>query len=136
MTEISPQMVRRFVIKTDQNFGGCGGSLRTMAACAVNPYRRDGNGIRFVDVTDPDNIGDVVDVPFATDGSQGSSMYAQFQDFYAFSGGSKVDMHNIPAEERMVGIFDKRVAHVDGIVLVDDGSTLDTRNISCLSAIC
>ena len=54
----------------------------------VFPYRTGGNGIRVVDVTDPNNMEFLADVPLPG----ASCMYAQFQDNYLFTGSHKVDM--------------------------------------------
>lgn len=54
----------------------------------VFPYRTGGNGMRVVDATDPANLRFVADTPLP--GVE--SMYAQFQDEYAFLGSYKVDM--------------------------------------------
>jgi DNA-binding beta-propeller fold protein YncE len=54
----------------------------------VFPYQTGGNGFRVVDATDPSNLTFVTDRPLSGD----ESMYAQFQDDYAFMGSHKVDM--------------------------------------------
>ncbi len=66
---------------------------------AVFPYQTEGNGFRVVDLTDP------TDLRFVTDRALpgAASMYAQFQDEFAFMGGHKVDMRTFQS-----------VLHLDG----------------------
>lgn len=54
----------------------------------VFPYQTGGNGFRVVDATDPTNLRFIADRPL----SGVESMYAQFQDEFAFMGSHKVDM--------------------------------------------
>ncbi|MGV3756904.1 MAG: Ig-like domain-containing protein, partial [Verrucomicrobiota bacterium] len=57
----------------------------------VFPYRENGRGMRVVDVTNPEDIRFLADVPLPGD----EPMYAQFQDEYAFIGSHKVDMRSM-----------------------------------------
>lgn len=57
----------------------------------VFPYRTAGNGVRVADVTDPSDMKFIADFPIQ---STDESMYAQFQDHFAFISGSKIDMRN------------------------------------------
>ena len=80
----------------------------------VFPYRRVGNGIRVVDVTDPTDIRLIADRSLP--GTE--AMYAQFQDHYAFVGDHKVDMRTFES-----------VLFLDGANAVrpnDGGTGIDT----------
>jgi cytochrome c peroxidase len=57
----------------------------------VFPYRENGRGMRVVDVTNPEDIRFLADVPLPGD----EPMYAQFQGEYAFIGSHKVSMRTL-----------------------------------------
>jgi hypothetical protein len=63
----------------------------------VFPYQEPSQGMRVVDITDPENLRFVTDVPLP--GAE--TMYVQFQDEYAFLGSHKVDMRTFRSVLRL-----------------------------------
>ncbi|CAM2010779.1 immunoglobulin domain-containing protein [Acanthopleuribacter pedis] len=80
-------------LATQGGFGGYWAELYGLDGrlYAVNSYRIGGQGLRVVDVTDPTNPGNLIDIAFDADVM---SMYPHFQDNHIFSGSSKVDMRS------------------------------------------
>ena len=92
---------------------------------AIAPYRTDGNGLRIVDITDPDEIGEIIDIEIKDEGERASSMYCQFQDHYAFTGGAKIDVRP-GVWKQVLQLKTKTVEHVDGPRIVNTGKGIDT----------
>lgn len=85
-------------LQTVGGFGGYWGELwgGDGQLLAVNSYRTGGNGLRVIDVTTPSTPGNMVDIAFTEYNS--ASMYPQFQDHFAFSGSSKVNMRTLEVD--------------------------------------
>ena len=106
-------------LHTIGGFGGYWGELYGLDGrlYAVNSYRIGGQGLRVVDVTDPTNPGNMIDIAFDADVM---SMYPHFQDNYIFSGSSKVDMRSF----QVVLTLPTETTHT--FPGYDDGDGMDT----------
>ncbi len=106
-------------LQTQGGFGGYWSELYGLDGrlYAVSSYRIGGQGLRVIDVTDPVNPGNMIDIAFTADVM---SMYPHFQDNHIFSGSSKVDMRSF----QVVLTLPTETTHT--FPGYDDGDGMDT----------